>query len=235
VCSIVAKAARSTGGYVTVCNVHSLVTARNDSEHLKALLDSLANVADGMPLVWAARMLGHPVTQVRGQALFERLLAGDDIDVKRHYLIGATARTQGLLVETVRSRFPSATIVGQWVPDFTAGVPDLPDDIRQDIVNARPDIIWVALGCPRQEKWMRRHWRSVTPAVLIGVGAAFDFLSGTKPTAPVWMQRVGVEWLFRLLSEPRRLAWRYLSTNPVFIWRIVSQLVRESRRASERL
>jgi len=228
VCSIVASATRRDGGYVTVCNVHSLMTARNDAEHCRALVESIANVADGIPLVWAARILGRPgVRHVRGQALFERLLAGDDLGVKRHFLIGGTPQTQNLLSETVRSRFPSATVVGRWVPAFTEGVPALPDDARQDIVNARPDIVWVALGCPRQEKWMLRHWRSLTPAVLIGVGAAFDFLAGTKPTAPVWMQRIGAEWLFRFLTEPRRLAWRYLRTNPTFLWRIVAQVVRE--------
>ncbi len=235
VCSFVASAARRDGGYVTVCNVHSLVTAHNDPEHLRALVESITNVADGMPLVWAARLLGRPaVRHVRGQTLFERLLAGDDLGVKRHFLLGGTPQTQSLLLETVRSRFPSATIVGRWVPAFTAGVPGLPDDIRQDIVNARPDIIWVALGCPRQEKWMLRHWRSLTPAVLIGVGAAFDFLAGTKPTAPVWMQRLGAEWLFRLLTEPRRLAWRYLRTNPSFMWRIAAQVVRERFAHSDR-
>jgi N-acetylglucosaminyldiphosphoundecaprenol N-acetyl-beta-D-mannosaminyltransferase len=228
VCFIVAAATRRDGGYVTVCNVHSLVTARSDSEHLRALLESIANVADGMPLVWAARMLGRPtVRQVRGLTLFERLLSGDDFGVTRHFLIGGTPETQHLLSETVRARFPMAAIVGRWIPNFTPGVPSLPDSIRNDIVNARPDVIWVGLGCPRQEKWMLRHWRFLAPAVLIGVGAAFDFLAGTKRTAPIWMQRLGAEWLFRLLTEPRRLAWRYFRTNPAFLWRIAAQIVRE--------
>ena len=131
-----------------------------------------------------------------------------------------------LITGMVRARFPTAEIVGRWAPPFTRELPGLPGEIRDQIARVRPEVIWVGLGCPRQEKWMLRHARSLAPSVLVGVGAAFDFLAGTKPAAPLWMQRAGLEWLFRLISEPRRLAWRYLSTNPKFLWRVAGQIAR---------
>ena len=223
----VSDASAGPGGYIVVCNVHSVMTARRDSELRKALEESLATTLDGMPLVWGLRALGHHAERLYGQALMERLLGGVDGRITRHYFIGSTDLVQQRLLAVIRDRFPRANIVGRWVPPFEPGVPGLPQTVREDILAAKPRIIWVGLGCPKQERWMARHWRALAPAVLIGVGAAFEYMAGTKRTPPMWMRRNGLEWLFRLLTEPRRLAWRYLSTNPDFILRFGIQLVRD--------
>ena len=229
----VASGTSHDGGYVAVCNVHSVISASRDEELRQALERAIVNTADGMPLVWALRLLGYQsATHVYGQALMENLLASADL--RRHYLVGSTDDVQRRLQARVRDRFPNAEVVGRWVPPFEIGVPELPDRVRAEIVALRPDVVWVGLGCPRQEKWMARHWRALAPSVLIGVGAAFDFLAGTRPQAPHWMRRVGLEWLFRLATEPRRLVWRYLSTNPVFVWRMLVQVVRENLTPSRR-
>ena len=234
VVTAVAYGATETGGYVGVCNVHSLITASRDDELRHALEGGLINTADGMPLVWALRLLGYrSTTRVYGQALMEALLASRRI--RRHYLVGSTDDVQRRLLTRLRDHYPNAEVVGRWVPPFTGAVPELPDQIRSDIAKTHPQVVWVGLGCPRQEKWMLRYWQQLAPAVLIGVGAAFDFLAGIRAQAPGWMRRSGLEWLFRLASEPRRLAWRYLSTNPVFIWRMAGQILRERVKSSGRL
>jgi N-acetylglucosaminyldiphosphoundecaprenol N-acetyl-beta-D-mannosaminyltransferase len=161
----------------------------------------------------------------------ERLLNGEALGVTRHFLIGSTEHVQARLLAAIQSRFPSAQVVGRWVPPFGSDAPELPSRVRDSIRSARPHVVWVGLGCPRQEKWMLRNWRELAPSVLVGVGAAFDFLAGCHGVAPLWMQQVGLEWLFRLLSEPRRLAWRYLSTNPVFVWRFLPEALRDRARA----
>jgi N-acetylglucosaminyldiphosphoundecaprenol N-acetyl-beta-D-mannosaminyltransferase len=233
VAAAVAYGAEGTGGYVGVCNVHSVITASRDDELRDALEKALLNTPDGMPLVWALRLLGYRcATRVYGQALMETLLASRE--VHRHYLVGSTDDVQQRLLTRLREEYPNAEVVGRWIPPFIGGVPALPDQILSAITKARPHVVWVGLGCPRQEKWMSRYWQQLAPAVLIGVGAAFEFLAGTRAQAPAWMRRSGLEWLFRLASEPRRLAWRYLSTNPVFIWRMAGQLLRESRKSSAR-
>jgi len=234
VVTAVAYGATETGGYVGVCNVHSLITASRDDELRHALEGGLINTPDGMPLVWALRLLGYrSTTRVYGQALMEALLASRRI--RRHYLVGSTDDVQRRLLTRLRDHYPNAEVVGRWVPPFTGAVPELPDQIRSDIAKTHPQVVWVGLGCPRQEKWMLRYWQQLAPAVLIGVGAAFDFLAGIRAQAPGWMRRSGLEWLFRLASEPRRLAWRYLSTNPVFIWRMAGQILRASVKSSGRL
>jgi len=233
VTTIVAGQVRSTGGYIGVCNVHSVITAGRDRDLRHALDNALVNTADGMPLVWALRLLGYRAAErVYGQALMEALLGSSN--VSRHFLVGSTDHVQQRLLAHVGERYPGAEIVGRWVPPFTRGVPDLPQSVESEIIKSRPDVVWVALGCPRQEKWMAHHWQSLAPAVLIGVGAAFDFMAGTRSPAPSWMRSLGLEWLFRLGSEPRRLIWRYLSTNPVFIWRMTTQLIRERFKPVER-
>lgn len=231
VATTVAEAIRGRGGYVTVCNVHSVITSARDSELRQALLESIANTADGMPLVWALRLLGHrDAARVTGRELMVRMLDGQGYGLTRHFLLGSSEHVQQRLLMLIAKAFPSAAIVGRWVPPFSAEGPGLPESVGEAIRASGAQVVWVGLGCPRQEKWMLRHWRALAPAVLIGVGAAFDFLAGTEPVAPQWMQKLGLEWVFRLVSAPRRLALRYASTNPAFVWRFAAQVLRERAR-----
>jgi N-acetylglucosaminyldiphosphoundecaprenol N-acetyl-beta-D-mannosaminyltransferase len=141
----------------------------------------------------------------------------------RHYLYGTSPGTLDALQAAIRRRWPAARLAGFEAPPF--GPRDDAAECRSlDRINAaRPDIVWLGLGCPRQEEWMRRYRRDLDAAVVVAVGAAFDFIAGAKPQAPPWMQRHGLEWLFRLGCEPRRLWRRYLTRNPYFLWQVLLQ------------
>jgi N-acetylglucosaminyldiphosphoundecaprenol N-acetyl-beta-D-mannosaminyltransferase len=141
----------------------------------------------------------------------------------KHYLCGGVPGVADELRRRLCARFPGLEIVGTFTPPFRVLNPDEAAAFRADIARTRPDVIWVGLSSPKQEKFMARHWRELDAGVLIGVGAAFDFHSGRVRQAPRWIQRSGFEWLFRLCTEPRRLGPRYLKTNPLFALRVIAQ------------
>jgi N-acetylglucosaminyldiphosphoundecaprenol N-acetyl-beta-D-mannosaminyltransferase len=172
------------------------------------------NLADGKPLAWALRAMsrraGSPTLpeHIRGPAFFERVLDEGRARGIRHYLLGGSPETLAQLQAVIEERFPGAWVVGAWSPPFRPLTRE--EQVAQDgsIRASRADLVWVGLGTPRQDAEAERLAQSVgIPA--IGIGAAFDFLAGTKPEAPVWMQRAALEWLFRFASEPRRLWHRY--------------------------
>ena len=208
---------------VAVCNVHSVMSARRDATLRSAL--ELADIAtpDGVPLVWALRWTCAPhQTRVYGPELMRRAITGTDW---RHYLYGSTPETLAALEERIADIAPRAQIVGRYSPPFGPLSPEAEEAAAADIMACRPDVVWVGLGMPKQELWMVRN-RDLLPGVaLVGVGAAFDFIAGTKKQAPAWMQRAGLEWLHRLLHEPRRLWRRYLWNNPAFLALLVRQIV----------
>jgi N-acetylglucosaminyldiphosphoundecaprenol N-acetyl-beta-D-mannosaminyltransferase len=177
-----------------------------------------------MPLVWLSRLQGfHHVERVYGPdlmlALCERLAAKG----YRHFFYGGAEGVPEQLASVLQKRFPGLQVAGTFSPPFRSLTADEDDRIVQMINAAAPDIVWVGLSTPKQERWMAGHRERLTAPVLIGVGAAFDFLTGRKPQAPRWMQRAGLEWLFRLLTEPRRLWRRYLINNPLFVALVVLQ------------
>ena len=141
----------------------------------------------------------------------------------RHSFIGGARGVAEALKQKLTARFPGLEVVHTFSPPFRSLTAEELAALRAEIARARPDVIWVGLGTPKQEKFMAAHWRDFDAGVLIGVGAAFDFHSGRLPQAPRWMQRRGLEWLFRLGTEPRRLGWRYLSTNPLFVVCVLAQ------------
>jgi N-acetylglucosaminyldiphosphoundecaprenol N-acetyl-beta-D-mannosaminyltransferase len=210
---------------VNVCNVHSVMSARSDRELATALAAGEINTPDGVPLVW--------VIQSRGFTRQARMY-GPDLAVAafahgiplgwRHFFYGATPETLQLLTRNLASRFPGLRIVGSYAPPFRDLTEAERDAITELIEGSGADIVWVGLGMPKQEKWMYEMRARLPGKVLIGVGAAFDFLAGTKRQAPHWMQRSGLEWLFRLGTEPRRLWRRYLWNNPAFLLLWVAEL-----------
>jgi N-acetylglucosaminyldiphosphoundecaprenol N-acetyl-beta-D-mannosaminyltransferase len=142
----------------------------------------------------------------------------------RHFLYGGwPPDVVEKLAVRLRERFPGIQIVGTYAPPFRPLTQDEDSKIIEMINAAKPDIVWIGLGAAKEEYWAASHMGKLAAAVLVGVGAAFDFHAGVKPQAPRWMMRLGLEWLFRMLSEPRRLGPRYLKDNPVFIWNIVLQ------------
>jgi N-acetylglucosaminyldiphosphoundecaprenol N-acetyl-beta-D-mannosaminyltransferase len=167
------------------------------------------------------RRLGERRAQrVAGPDLMPRILElGEPLGL-RHYLIGST----GDVLERIRGRFPDVVFAGWSAPEITNGTATS-SDVCREIRAAQPDVVWCAFGAPKQELWMREHAPLLAPAVLLGVGAAFDFVAGAKPRAPVRMQALGLEWLHRLASEPRRLTGRYVRTNSEFVVRAARDLV----------
>jgi N-acetylglucosaminyldiphosphoundecaprenol N-acetyl-beta-D-mannosaminyltransferase len=230
--ALVERALAGEGGYACLGNVHTLVSAIHDPTLRHALDDAAIVFPDGAPVAWLQRRTGaRDAERVAGADLMTRVFDVGQAHGLRHYLYGATDDVAQQLDRRLRSRFPGAIVCGRWSPPFAAfDSPDMAESIER-IEVAAPHIVWCGLGMPKQELWMQRHAPSLAPALSVGVGAAFDFLSGNKPRAPLTMQRLGLEWLHRLGSEPRRLSGRYLRTNSEFIALSGWELLRHRRSA----
>ncbi|RMF26233.1 MAG: glycosyltransferase [Chloroflexi bacterium] len=210
--------------YVCVTPVHSVMECQRDPELRRIYNASGMTTPDGMPLVWLSRLYGyHHVDRVYGPDLMLALCERSIKRGYRHFFYGGAEGVPERLAARLQSRFPGLIVAGTYSPPFRPLRPDEDEQIVQLINETSPDIVWVGLGSPKQERWMAEHIDRLTAPVLIGVGAAFDFHTGRKPQAPRWMQRSGLEWLFRLLTEPRRLWRRYLINNPLFIALVVLQ------------
>jgi N-acetylglucosaminyldiphosphoundecaprenol N-acetyl-beta-D-mannosaminyltransferase len=222
--------------YVCVSGIHGVMESQRDAR-LRGIHNAAGMVTpDGMPLVWLSRLKGFPyVERVYGPDLLlafcERSLTGG----YRHFFYGGAPGVAELLIERLLARFPGLRIVGSYSPPFRALTAVENEMVVQMINAAQPDVVWVGLSTPKQERWMSEHRDCLTAPVFVGVGAAFDFHAGLKRQAPRWMQRSGLEWLFRLWNEPRRLWRRYLRNNPLFLWKILLQSlgVRQYRLDSE--
>jgi N-acetylglucosaminyldiphosphoundecaprenol N-acetyl-beta-D-mannosaminyltransferase len=210
--------------YVCITGVHGIMESQRD-EGLRRIHNGAGLVTpDGMPLVWLSRLHGHrQVERVYGPDLMLALSQHSLSPGYKHFFYGGGEGVPELLGNNLRRRFPGLRVVGCYSPPFRAlsGAED--EQITQTINEADPDIIWIGLSTPKQERWMAQHVARLTAPVLIGVGAAFDFHSGLKKQAPRWMQRSGLEWFFRLVTEPRRLWRRYLVNNPLFVLLVLQQ------------
>ena len=223
-------------GYVCVAATHTVMAAGDDAALRAAVLGADFTVPDGQPLVWALKALGHDVSdRVYGPDLMDRACARAARTGLRFYLYGG--RNQGALAQlarVLRLRYPGLQIVGGHAPPFREVTDAEEEAITADIRRSGADVVWVGIGVPKQEKWMARMRHRLTTPVFVGVGAAFDFHAGLIPQAPGWMQRSGLEWLFRLAHEPRRLWRRYLRYNPRFVRGFARQYLRHrvARRSS---
>jgi N-acetylglucosaminyldiphosphoundecaprenol N-acetyl-beta-D-mannosaminyltransferase len=203
--------------YVCITGAHGVMESRRD-EQLRGILNRAGMVtADGMSLVWFSRLVRKaPAERVYGPDLMRALTSISPERGYRHFYYGGPPGLAENLKEAMEIAYPGVTIVGTLSPPFHELTP-LEDNAVVAQINATcPDIVWVGLSTPKQEFWMARHLGQINAPVMIGVGAAFDFLAGTKRQAPLWMQRNGLEWLFRLVTEPRRLWRRYLYIVPGF-------------------
>jgi len=210
--------------YVCVTGVHGIMESQRD-EALRRIHNRASLVTpDGMPLVWLSWLNGHShVEQVCGSDLMLACCERSVVKGYRHFFYGGGEGIARRLAERICSRYAGLTVAGTYSPPFRK-VSDAEDQvIVKQINDAGPDIVWVGLSTPKQECWMNAHLGRLRAPVLIGVGAAFDFHAGVKKRAPRWMQRSGLEWLFRLGAEPRRLWRRYLWNNPAFLWRVILQ------------
>jgi N-acetylglucosaminyldiphosphoundecaprenol N-acetyl-beta-D-mannosaminyltransferase len=205
--------------YVCVAAVHTVMESHEDPALREAVLDAAFTVPDGQPLAWALRALGHDIsTRVYGPELMARACTRAARSGRRCYLYGGRDRAAlECLRHNLARRFPGLQIAGGYAPPFHELSEAELDAIAAEINAARPDVVWVGIGVPKQEKWMAAMRGRLDAPVLIGVGAAFDFHAGLVAQAPAWMQRAGLEWLFRLGQEPRRLWRRYARHNPRFV------------------
>ena len=221
--------ARGRAGYVCASATHLVMAAQEDPELREAVLGSDLVVPDGQPLVWALNLLGHDLAdRVYGPDLMDRACERAARTGRRMYLYGG--RSHGALVQLTRNlrlRHPGLRIVGGYAPPFRELTEAEKASVADDILRSRAEVVWVGIGVPKQEKWMGEMSPRLPGCVLVGVGAAFDFHGGLIPQAPAWMQRRGLEWVFRLAREPRRLWRRYLRYNPRFVAGFARQWVRE--------
>jgi N-acetylglucosaminyldiphosphoundecaprenol N-acetyl-beta-D-mannosaminyltransferase len=226
---VVERARCGLGGYVVQCNVHVLMTAQEDAEVMRALQGAWIVMPDGAPVAWLQRRLGCDDAERIGgpdlmPAVMERGLEWD----LRHYFLGSTPEVLAALVGRLHARFPDAGIVGGHSPPF--GTHKDVGEVGTVVKAANPDIVWVALGAPKQELWMLEYAADLAPALVIGVGAAFEFTARLKRRAPRWARRSGLEWAHRMAVEPRRLGPRYLRTNASFVRSSTTCLMTHSRR-----
>ena len=211
--------------YVCVTPAHSVMEARRDPEFRRILNHSGLTTPDGMSIVWLLRLRGHRhVERVYGPDLMLAICEGGLAKGYRHFLYGGAPSVADELASHLRARFPDLQIVGTLSPPFGLPTPEEDSQATAAINGSQPDIVWVGLSTPKQERWMAEHMGRLEAPVLIGVGAAFDFLSGRKPQAPRWVQRSGLEWLFRLATEPRRL-WPRYREYPLFALLAAAQLL----------
>jgi N-acetylglucosaminyldiphosphoundecaprenol N-acetyl-beta-D-mannosaminyltransferase len=225
-----ATAAREPG-YICVAAVHTVMACQEDSALRAAVEGASFTVPDGQPLVWALDALGHGVQdRVYGPELMDRACARAARTGLRFYLYGG--RNHGALAELARRlrlRHPGLKIVGGHCPPFRPLTAAEEDEIAAEINRSGADVVWVGIGVPKQEKWMAHMRDRLDAPVLVGVGAAFDFHAGLVPQAPDALQRLGLEWAFRLVQEPRRLWRRYLRYNPRFVLGFLRQYWRHLR------
>jgi N-acetylglucosaminyldiphosphoundecaprenol N-acetyl-beta-D-mannosaminyltransferase len=216
--------------YVVTANVDFLVQARDDVELRRILFDAHLVLCDGTPLIWASRFLGNPLPErVAGADLVPLLI---DVAAKRGYklfLLGATPESAGTAAAVLKKKYPALEL-DFYSPPFKHLLEMDHQKITARIAAAKPDVLLVSFGCPKQEKWIQMHYRSLGVPVSIGVGATIDFLAGQVRRAPRWMQRSGLEWVFRLMQEPRRLFKRYVKDLSVFGIAIIAQWAGLGRR-----
>jgi N-acetylglucosaminyldiphosphoundecaprenol N-acetyl-beta-D-mannosaminyltransferase len=224
---ILAWGAACESRYICICNVHSVITATRDPEFKKALSGADLTTSDGAPIAWALRQLGFPAQErIAGPDLMWRYLREAEGVGQTIYLYGSTNDTLLKLRSSIAREFPGVRLAGMKSPPFNAASPAEDEAEVAEINRSGANLVFVGLGCPKQEKWMAAHHGKIN-ALMIGVGAAFDYHAGNLNRAPIWMQRYGLEWLHRLGSEPRRLLGRYLVTNTLFIVGISRQLINE--------
>jgi N-acetylglucosaminyldiphosphoundecaprenol N-acetyl-beta-D-mannosaminyltransferase len=217
---------RATARYIAVTGMHGVMEARHDSRFKRVLAEAALVVPDGMPLVWIGKLRGYALQRrVYGPELMLEFCAETANTGWRHFFYGGNAGVAEQLVESLTKSCPGIQIAGTYCPPFRPLTVDEDAQIVNAIRLAAPDVLWVGLSTPKQEMWMHEHRDRLGVPVMVGVGAAFDFLSARKRQAPKWMRERGLEWLFRVLKEPRRLWRRYLVNGAEFVFLVALELL----------
>jgi N-acetylglucosaminyldiphosphoundecaprenol N-acetyl-beta-D-mannosaminyltransferase len=213
-----------TKGYVCVTGVHGVCEAQENPKFRAILNGSFLNTPDGMPMVWIGRLQGHAeMSRVYGPDLMQEICRVSEQTQWRHFFYGGAPGAAEELKAALTASYPKLLVVGTYTPPFRPLTETEKNDLRAQVTATKPDVIWVGLSTPKQEAFMADALPWLDTTLMVGVGAAFDLLSGRVKQAPRWIQRSGFEWLYRTLQEPRRLWKRYFKNNPLFVWRIFLQ------------
>lgn len=221
---------REVHKYVVTPNVDHIVKIHKDKEFLHIYKNASLVLADGMPLVWASRILKKPLKEkVSGSDLFPVLCEKATRKKMRLFFLGGQEGVAQKAAEVLKNKYPKIKIVGVYSPPFGFEKDETENRKIINMINhAKPDILFVGLGAPKQEKWIYRHLKELNVPVSLGIGASFDFVAGTKKRAPVWMQKAGLEWFWRFCLEPRRLFKRYFIDDVKFIYLFLRELLLKS-------
>jgi N-acetylglucosaminyldiphosphoundecaprenol N-acetyl-beta-D-mannosaminyltransferase len=219
-------AQRGSCQYIAVTGMHGVTEAQHDAQFKSVLNSAGLVVPDGMPLVWISRWLGFNLRRrVYGPELMATFCEQTATKRYRHFFYGGAPGVAEDLASRMVSRFPGLLVAGTYSPPFRSLTQEEDHEVVAAIECARADIVWVGLSTPKQERWMHDHRNKLNVPVLVGVGAAFDFHTGRVAQAPSWMREHGLEWLFRLASEPKRLWRRYLINGSEFAWLVLLELM----------
>jgi N-acetylglucosaminyldiphosphoundecaprenol N-acetyl-beta-D-mannosaminyltransferase len=214
--------------YICVAGVHGVMEAQRSADLASAYTTAALTVPDGMPLVWVGHLQGQRSMQrVTGPDLMLEVFRRKEFAHLKHFLYGGDVGVAQQLEAVFKRRFPDACIVGAETPPFRELSPREETLLIDRVRTLNPDIIWIGLGCPRQELFMQRYSKLLHTRVMVGVGAAFDYHTGRIRDSADWVKKAGLQWVHRLIQDPRRLWKRYLRNNPAFIWRITGQLLSE--------
>lgn len=214
-------------GYVCVTGVHGVIEAQSDIGFRRILNRSLLTTPDGMPMVWVGHIQGlGRMRRVYGPDYMMALCHLSVSRGYRHFLYGGRDGVADRLADELAKRHPGLHIVGTYTPPFRPLNSQEETDLAALVAESKPDVFWIGLSTPKQERFMSEYIEKLDVKLMVGVGAAFDIHTGTLRDAPSWLKRAGLQWLHRLAQEPRRLWKRYLINNPVFIWNISMQLLR---------
>jgi len=227
VSNIFEKICQHTGSlYVTVNNAHTLVEAVRHPRLHKIIEESYLSISDGRPLSIIGDLKGiKNIKRIFGPTLMEKTLEwGQDVNL-RHFFFGNSRDTLEKMEKNIRERYPRAIICGMRPPPYRPFTKDENEAYIAEIRDARPDIIWVSLGAPKQEYWIYEHYRELDHGIFIGIGAGFSYLSGKIKHAPDWMKNFALEWLYRLIQEPFRLFRRYMVSNTLFIYYLLAEMM----------
>ena len=217
----------SRKGYVCVAGVHGVMEAQRDAQLMEVYSRSAMTIPDGMPLAWVGRMQGHSGMQrVAGPDLMLEVFRQRRFAQATHFLYGGREGIANELREKIQQQFPWVKIVGIYTPPFRNLSDAEESELIANIAGLKPDIIWVGIGCPKQEIFMARYLPYLETKLMFGVGAAFDFHTGRIRDCADWIKRAGLQWLHRLLQDPKRLWRRYLGTIPAFLWCITLQMLK---------
>ena len=210
-----------SGDYLCVSNVHTTVMSYDDKAYCAVQNGGIMAIPDGGPLSSVGRKRGFSkMERTTGPDYLKEVLKISAEEGYRHYFYGSTEETLGKLRKVLEEEYPGVQIAGMYSPPFRVLSDEENCNIVQMINEADADFVWIGLGAPKQEKWMAEHQGEIK-GFMAGVGAAFDYLAGNIERAPMWMQKANLEWLYRLLQEPKRLFKRYFYTNTKFIWNAV--------------